>query len=294
VPRAAANGIEIEYETFGDAASPTMLLITGFMGQLIAWEDDFCSMLAEHDLHVVRFDNRDTGYSTHLDGVRVDALAMAPADDAGRSTAGVPYLLSDMADDAVALLDHLGVQRAHVVGESMGGMIAQLIAIEHPGRVITLTSIMSHPGDLDVGQPDPEVAAAMLAPPPEDPEGAIAHTAEVIKLIGSPRYYDEKRAKETARAARDRMTYPEGAIRQYAAIMASPSRTDDLRRLDVPTLVIHGRADRVVPLSGGQRVAEVVPGANLLVLHDMGHDRPEPLWPLIVDAIVSHTRHAIG
>jgi len=294
VPRAASNGIEIEYETFGDAASPTVLLITGFMGQLIAWEDDFCTMLAEHGLHVVRFDNRDTGYSTHLDGVRVDALAMAPAADAGRSAAGVPYLLSDMAADAVGLLDHLGVQRAHVVGESMGGMIAQLIAIEHPGRIITLTSIMSHPGDLDVGQPDPEVAAAMLAAPPEDPEGAIAHTAEVIKLIGSPRYYDEKRAKETARAARDRMTYPEGAIRQYAAIMASPSRTEDLRRLDVPTLVIHGRADRVVPLSGGQRVAEVVPGANLLVLHDMGHDRPEPLWPLIVDAVVSHTRHAIG
>src|SRR4051812_28748638 len=264
------------------------------MGQLIAWEDDFCTMLAERDLHVVRFDNRDTGYSTHLDGVTVDAMAMAPAEDAGRSSAGVPYLLSDMAADAVGLLDHLGVQRAHVVGESMGGMIAQIIAIEHPERVITLTSIMSHPGDLDVGQPDPEVAAAMLAPPPDDDDGAIAHTANVIRVIGSPRYYDEKRARETARASRARMQYPQGAIRQYAAIMASPSRTADLRDLDVPTLVIHGRADRVVPLSGGERVAETVPGANLLVLHDMGHDRPEPLWPLMVDAISSHARQAIG
>jgi pimeloyl-ACP methyl ester carboxylesterase len=293
--RAQANGIDIEYDTFGDPGDPALLLVTGFTAQLTLWDKRFCQMLADAGRFVIRFDNRDCGLSTKLDGVHVDIMnVMASVGTGTLSHEGIPYLLSDMSADAFGLLDHLGIDNAHVVGASMGGMIAQTMAIEQPERVLTLTSIMSTTGEPEFGQPHPDAMQALLAPPPAEREAYVDQSAATSKVFASPRYYDEAKVRERAAAAYDRSFYPEGAARQLAAILGSGSRADGLRTLRVPTLVIHGRADTLITPSGGDRTAELVPAANLLMLNDMGHDLPEPLWPLIVDAIVSHTKYAIA
>jgi pimeloyl-ACP methyl ester carboxylesterase len=205
----------------------------------------------------------------------------------------VPYTLSDMAADAVGLLDALGIDRAHVVGASMGGMIVQHMAIEHPARVRSLVSVMSMPGEPEVGQPTPEAAAALLAPPPTERQAYI--DASVNWMVWhSKKHRDEARTREQAAADYDRSFYPDGAPRQLAAIYASGRRTEGLSQLDVPTLVIHGRDDTLITPSGGFRTAELVPGADLLYVADMGHDLPEPLWPFFVDVVVAHTRRADG
>jgi pimeloyl-ACP methyl ester carboxylesterase len=294
MPTAAHGDIEICYETFGDRRRPLLLLVMGLGAQMIAWPDDWCTALADAGHFVVRFDNRDCGLSTKLQGVRVDLAAVLAAWEGQGTMPPVPYLLSDMADDAVAVLDGLGIERAHIVGASLGGMIVQTMAIEHPERLLTLTSIMSTTGERAFYQWDPEVRARLMTPPPTDRGGAIASSVEVGRLLGSPRYFDPAEAAASGAAAYDRAFFPEGVMRQTAAIRASGSRDDGLRRLSVPTLVIHGMADRLILPIGGQHTAEIVPGANLLLLHDMGHDLPRPLWPLLVDAIVSHTTHAIG
>ncbi|HKA04257.1 MAG TPA: alpha/beta hydrolase [Acidimicrobiales bacterium] len=293
MPRAAANGIELEYETFGSPTDPALLLVMGLGGQLIAWEDAFCRRLADTGRYVVRYDNRDVGLSTHFDDADIDLGTVLASALAGGPRPPVPYTLSDMAADAVGLLDALHVERAHIVGASMGGMIVQTMAIEHPERVLTMTSIMSTTGEEGVGQPSPEAIQVLLSPPPADRAEAIDGAVEGWKMIGSPRYIDEERVRQRAAEAFDRSFYPAGTNRQLAAVVASGSRADGLRRLRIPTLVIHGRADSLIQLSGGERTAELVPGANLLVMNDMGHDLPEPLWPLVVDAIASHTTHAI-
>src|SRR5579859_836697 len=294
MPAASANGLKIEYDTAGDPADTSVLLITGFTGQLVAWEQPFVDALVAAGRHVIRYDSRDTGRSTHLDGVMPDVAGIKAAVAAGATATGAPYSLSDMGADAVGLLDHLGIAQAHVVGESMGGMVGQVLAIEHPERVRTLTAIMSHAGDPVLGQPDPDVEAAMLTPPPAERDAYLDHSVALMRLIGSPRYFDAAEARQVAALRFDRAYYPEGALRHYAAIIAAPTRAGALSRLRVPTLVIHGRADRVVPLPGGEQIARSVPGAIMLVLNDMGHGRPSPLRPIITDAIVSHTRHAIG
>jgi pimeloyl-ACP methyl ester carboxylesterase len=206
----------------------------------------------------------------------------------------VPYTLSDMAADGIAVLDSLGIERAHIVGASMGGMIVQTMAIEHPERLRTVTSIMSMTGEPDYGQAAPEAMAALMRPPPEDRAQAIEASVEGSKIFSSPRYFDASGARERAAASYDRAFYPEGAGRQMGAIVASGDRADALRNVKLPFLVIHGRADTLISLSGGERTAELVPGANLVVLNDMGHDLPEPLWPFVVDLIASHASHAIG
>jgi pimeloyl-ACP methyl ester carboxylesterase len=268
----------------------------GFTAQMTLWDERFCQMLADAGRYVIRFDNRDCGLSTKLDGVHVDILSIMMALGSGQplSHEGVPYVLSDMAADAFGVLDHLGVRQAHIVGASMGGMIVQTMAIEHPERVLTMTSIMSMTGEPEFGQPHPDAMQALLTVPPTDRAAYVDSAAVTTKVFSSPRYFDEAKVRERAAAAYDRSFYPEGASRQLAAIVTSGSRADGLRALRVPTLVIHGRADTLITPSGGERTAELVPAANLLMLNDMGHDLPEPLWPPIVDAIISHTTHAIA
>jgi pimeloyl-ACP methyl ester carboxylesterase len=285
MPIAPANGIELHYDTFGDEGDPALLLIMGLGAQSIAWDEDFCLALADRGFRVIRFDNRDVGLSSKIDGVELAATGAAMAAALAGEAVEAPYLLSDMAADAVGLLDHLGIDRAHVVGASMGGMIAQTLAIEHPGRVCTLTSIMSTTGSLEVGRPDPEAMAVLVTPRPKDRESAIAQGVEATRVIGSPEHFDEDRARQRAATAYDRCFYPEGFVRQLLAIMASGDRTEKLRRLDVPTLVIHGSVDPLVTPSGGQATADAIPGAELLVLDGMGHDLPPFFWTPIVEAI---------
>jgi pimeloyl-ACP methyl ester carboxylesterase len=292
MPRALVhNGIELEYDTFGSPDDPTLLLIMGFSAQMTAWDEKFCQLFADAGLFVVRFDNRDCGLSTKLDGQTVDVGAVILAALADQPVPPVPYTLSDMAADAVGLLDHLGVERAHVMGASMGGMIAQHVAIEHPSRVRSLVSIMSMPGEPEVGQPTPEAGAALLEPPPTNREDYI-ESAPKWMIWQSKKYADLDEVKADAARSFDRSFYPEGSPRQLAAIYASGRRTEGLQGLDVPTLVIHGRDDTLIAPSGGFRTAELVPGAHLLFVADMGHDMPQPLWPLFVDSIVSHVRRA--
>jgi pimeloyl-ACP methyl ester carboxylesterase len=285
--------IEIEYETFGSAHDPALLLVMGFTAQAIAWDTGFCEALAEGGRYVIRFDNRDCGLSTHLDGLRVNPQEVMKAQLAGEPAPPTPYTLSDMANDAVGLLDALGIQRAHVVGASMGGMIVQTIAIEHPERCLSMTSIMSSPGDPRAGKPTPEALAFLMTPPPTEREAYIAN-AEQGAITGSKKYFDVAKARERAAAAYDRAFYPEGAPRQLAAIYASGDRTEALHGVTVPSLVLHGRDDTLITPSGGALTAEAIPGAHYLLLADMGHDLPEPLWPLIVPAITNFQDHAVG
>jgi len=291
MPRAEANGIELEYETFGSPDDPAIVLISGLGAQLITFHPDFCDQLVCRGYYVIRFDNRDVGLSTHLDGVAADPMAVMSASLSGEELPPVPYTLSDMASDAVGLLDHLGIDRAHVLGASMGGMIAQTIAIEHPDRCLSLTSVMSSPGDPRAGKPTPEALAALMAPPPSERAAYVA-AADRTKVWSSKRWFDADRARERAGASFDRAFYPEGATRQLAAIYASGDRTELLAGVEVPTLVIHGRDDNLITPSGGTLTAEAIPEASLLLLAHMGHDMPEPLWPVIVDAVISHTVHA--
>ena len=289
MPRAlVATGMELEYDTFGLPTDPALLLIMGFTAQMTAWDERLCQAWADAGRFVIRFDNRDCGLSTKLDGQEPDIAGAMAAAFAGSAAPPLPYTLSDMAADAVGLLDHLGIDRAHVVGASMGGMIAQVMAVEHPGRVITLTSMMSQPGDLEVGQPTPEAAASIFAPQPTNRDEYI-ESASRWMVWQSKKYGDLAFLREVAGREFDRSFYPEGAPSQLAAMYGSGRRFEALQHLDVPTLVIHGRDDTLITPSGGFRTADLIPGAHLLYLADMGHDLPEALWPIIVNAIITHT-----
>ena len=285
------DGLTIAYETTGSPADPVILLVAGLGSQLISWDDGFCSMLSDAGRYVVRFDNRDAGLSTSVGGDPVDLGAVmraASSGDLAAARALVPYTLNDMAADAVGLLDALDIDRAHVVGASMGGMIAQAMAIEHPGRVRTLTSIMSTTGEPGYGRSSPEARQVLLSPAPTDRDAFIEDSVRAL-VWHSRRYRDVDAVRAYAARAYDRSFRPEGTARQLAGITASGSRAGGLAALTVPTLVIHGLDDTLIEPSGGERTAELVPGARLLLVPDMGHDRPEPLWPVLVEAIVSHT-----
>jgi len=275
---AQVGDLEIAYETFGDPADSAVLLIMGLGSQMILWPDELCEALAEEGYFVIRFDNRDVGRSTILD---------APPPDLQRVAAGeadAPYLLDQMAEDAVGLLDALGIDRAHVVGASLGGMIAQRLAIDHPERVLTLASIMSTTGDREVGNPTPEAMTVLMTAPPLDREGYLESTVQARGVIGS-RPLDEDRTRDLAGRAFDRGYHPQGTARQFAAIIASPDRTTALRELRIPTLVLHGSEDPLIDPSGGRATAAAIPDAELVVIDDMGHDLP--LWSLdaIADAL---------
>jgi pimeloyl-ACP methyl ester carboxylesterase len=286
---APANGIEIAYEMFGDPGDATVLLIMGLGVQMLGWDGEFCRMLAERSFHVVRFDNRDVGRSTKIEGgPRADVMAAAAGDLSSAS-----YGLDQMADDGAGLLEHLGVDAAHVVGASQGGMIAQALAIRHPERVLSLTTIMSTTGDRAVGQPHPEAIPALLSRPPADREGFAEFVVGAWRVIGSPGFEaDEEALRARGRASFDRGIHPEGTARQLVAILASGDRTDALRRLDVPALVIHGTDDVLVDVSGGKATAAAIPGARLELFEGMGHDLPRSLWPRFVDLIAENAARA--
>jgi pimeloyl-ACP methyl ester carboxylesterase len=285
---APANGIEIVYQAFGDPAGPALLLIMGLGVQMLGWDEELCELLAGRGFHVVRFDNRDVGRSTNVDGGQVNVLEALSGD-----LSSVSYTLSDMADDTAGLLDHLGVERAHLVGASQGGMIAQTLAIERPERVLSLTSIMSMTGDPSVGQPHPEALPALLTRPPSDRDGFVEFVVRMWGVIGSPGFdADEEDLRRQAGASFDRGIHPEGTARQLVAVLASGDRTAALRRLDVPALVIHGVDDPLIDVSGGKATAEAIPGAELVLIEGMGHDLPRALWPRFVSLIAANAQRA--
>jgi pimeloyl-ACP methyl ester carboxylesterase len=268
-------GIDIAYERFGEADIPPVLLLMGLGTQMLGWPDGFCEALVGRGLHVIRSDNRDIGLSSHLTD--------APAPDLGSifrgDTSSASYTLSDMAADTIGLLDALGLESAHLVGASMGGMIAQTTAIEHPRRVRSLTSIMSSTGDPTVGQATREAMAALLSPPAGTREEAIERTLSILRVIGSPGFeLDEADVRWRTGLAFDRAHDPTGVARQLAAIAASGDRTAALRSVSVPTLVLHGADDPLVNVSGGRATAAAIPGAELVVLDGMGHHLSRELW----------------
>ena len=289
MPRATLDtGVEIEYATHGSPEDPTLLLVNGYTSQMIVWEAPLLDGLVAQGLHVVVYDNRDVGLSTSFDGRLVDPAAVQRAMHAGEPVE-VPYTLSDMAADGMGLLTALGIERAHVAGVSMGGMIVQMMAIEHPERVLSLCSIMSAVGDGVTGQPTPEAIQALLAPPRTEREAYIDDALRARVWL-SKRYFDEEAVRQRAARQYDRRFYPEGTTRQLAAIYATGDRTDRLRDLDVPTLVVHGRDDTLIAPSGGERTAELIAGSRYLLLSDMGHDLPTPLVPVLVEALAGHVR----
>ena len=276
--------IELEYDTFGDSNNPALLLIMGYTAQMVAWEDELCRMFAANNLFVIRFDNRDCGLSTKFDGVQVDVNAVIAAALMEDPIPPVPYTLSHMASDAVGLLDYLRIERAHVLGASMGGMIAQVMTIEHPTRVRTLTSVMSMSGEPEYGQSAPEAMNALLSVPPSDRDGYIAH-APVYQAFHSKKYRSDENSKRAAARDFDRCFYPQGAPRQLAAIYATGRRTEQLQAVKTPTLVVHGKDDTLITPSGGERTAELIPNAKFVLLDDMGHDLPQPLWGKFVSLV---------
>ena len=283
--------ITLEYETLGTATDPAVLLIMGFGAQLINWSDQFCQILVDQGFYVIRFDNRDCGLSTKLDGVVVDPNAVVGAALTGQELPAVPYTLSDMAQDAIELLNHLDLESAHILGASMGGMIAQALVIEHPERARSLISLFSVTGEMEYGAPTAEAAEVLLGPPPSDRQAYIEASPK-YGVWQSKRYFDEVAVKREAARAFDRSFYPEGSSRQLAAIYASGSRAEQLQKLQTPTLVIHGTDDTLLPPDGGKRTAELVPGSTFLLVADMGHDLPEPLLPLITGAMTAHMKLA--
>jgi pimeloyl-ACP methyl ester carboxylesterase len=283
MPKVTVRGLELEYETFGDPGAPPLLLVMGWATQMIAWDDAFCEELAGRGFHVIRFDNRDVGLSSKLDALGLPDLGGIMA-----GSASAPYTLEDMADDAVGLMDALWIRSAHVVGASMGGFIAQLVAIRHPERVRSLTSIMSGLGGGDQVQPGLEVSAALMTQPPSGREDLIEWGVGISRLISGPAYFDEQRARQQRAQAFERSVSVPGSLRQLAAIIAAPSRKEALSRLSVPFLVIHGDADPLIPVENGRRTAAAVPRARLLILPGMGHDLPPQVWPQVIDAVAEN------
>lgn len=277
-----ASGIRLCYQTFGDPESgEPLLLIMGLSGQMIWWEDDFCVMLAEAGFFVIRYDNRDVGRSTKLKGHPVTMRQVAKAYLGMRVEA--PYSIADLAHDAFGLLDHLQIESAHVCGISMGGMIAQTMATEHPERVRTLTSIMSSTGRRSVGWTSPRILPRLVAKRPKAIEEMIDFNLESWRFIASPGYpFDEDGMRRLARATLDRGRAGNGVARQMLALLTQPDRTEALHALTMPTLVIHGLSDRMVHVSGGRATAAAIPGSELLLVKGMGHDLPPDLWELYV------------
>jgi pimeloyl-ACP methyl ester carboxylesterase len=281
------RGITLCYETFGEPSDPTALLVMGLGTQMVAWHEEFCRGLAEKGLHVVRFDNRDIGRSTHLKGAPPSIVQLL-----SRSRGAARYTLADMAEDAATLLGELSLSPAHVIGASMGGMIAQTLAARHPHSVRSLVSIMSNTGARLTGQPRLRVYPAFLRRAPRERSAFIEHMVRLFQTIGSPGFeQDIEDIRTLAALSYDRGHDPNGPGRQLAAIIASGNRTAEVSRIQAPTLVIHGSADPLVAPSGGRAIARAIRGARLMMVDGMGHDLPRPLWPRLIDAIAGHALH---
>jgi pimeloyl-ACP methyl ester carboxylesterase len=284
IQQARVGDIEIAFETFGRREDPPVLLVMGLATQMIGWPDDFCRELAGRGHFVVRFDNRDIGLSTHLHEAGTPELMSVFAGD--RSS--VAYALTDLADDTVGLLDALGLDSVHLVGASMGGMVAQLAALRAPERVRTLTSIMSSTGDPSVGGPSDAALALLLTPAARDRDGAVQRVVDTYRVIGSPGFeFDESALRDRAGLSFDRAHDPAGVARQLAAVLTTPDRTRDLTSLPMPVLVVHGAEDQLVDVSGGRATAAAIPGAELLVVDGMGHDLPRAVWPRLIERMTA-------
>jgi len=293
MPNVTANGIQIEYDTLGDSSFPALLLIAGNGAQMIFWEVEFCESLAKKGYFVIRFDNRDAGLSTKFEEAGIpDFMAAIKAAMEGKPVESA-YSLDDMADDAVGLLNALGIEKAHICGASMGGMIAQVISYRYPKHVLSLTSIMSTTGNPDLPQAKPEALAAVLAPAPEERGAYVEHNMNTWRTIWSPGFpFEEKRARTFMEKSYDRSYYPQGMSRQNIALIANGDRRLLLASIKVPTLVIHGADDPLIPVEGGKDTARVIPGARLCIINGMGHDMPKGVWAEIVDAISKHAVQA--
>jgi len=296
MPTIQANGITIEYDTFGDHASPPLLLIMGFSGQMILWDEEFCKKLADRGLYVIRFDNRDVGLSSKIESAGENDFNEVVAAILQGQKIQVPYTLDDMAGDAIGLLDELGIKRAHVLGTSMGGMVAQIMAIKYPERLYSLISMSSTTGN-------PEIVAGIstdkdfwpVSPMavPHDREANIEYMVQGMReLAGQGFEFEEEHLRGVAQVSYDRCFYPQGAERQLLAIMVSGNRRPLLEKLKVPTLVVHGDADVLVPVEGGMDTSRAIPGATLLIVEGMGHDLPRGAWDRIVDAVAMHVKNA--
>lgn len=286
MPELTANGTKIYYERFGSEDDPAVLFVSGLGSQIVYWRPGFIDPIVDAGFQAVLFENRDSGYSQHLDNERVSVMRVVEAIAAGEEP-DVPYLLSDMADDAVGVLDELSIDAAHIVGVSMGGYIAQVIATRHPDRVLTLTSIMSTTGNREVGQATPEMTEALYTAPPAERQAAIQSTVDYARLAWGD-YFDEARARETAARNLDRVVYPQGTGRQLAAILASGDRTPALEGITVPTLVIHGEKDPLIDVSGGIATADAIPDAELWIIPGMGHDLPPQLYSELTGRLIKH------
>jgi pimeloyl-ACP methyl ester carboxylesterase len=283
--RAKVGALDLEYETFGEGGAPPVVLVQGFAQQLIRWDERFCERLASLGFHVVRFDSRDVGLSTKLDSAPLPNLPGILSGD----LSSVAYSIDDMADDVAGLIEVLGLGAAHVVGISMGGMIAQALAIRHQARVRSLASIMSTTGNRRVGQPSSEALSVVMRPPSRDREANIEGGVMAWRALRSPGYpFDEQAVRAFVARAFDRCFYPQGAARQMAAIVSQRDRTEALRSVVAPTVVLHGAEDPLVNVSGGEATAQAIDGARLVVVPGMGHDLPEGVWPVVLDTIVSN------
>jgi pimeloyl-ACP methyl ester carboxylesterase len=290
MPTVRANGITIEYEEFGDPEAPPLVLIMGLGMQMVIWEVEFCELIASRGFRVIRFDNRDAGKSSWIeDGPAPDVMAAVFQGDMSSAS----YTLHDMAADTVGLLSALGIDAAHFVGVSMGGMIAQTCAILYPERVLSLCSMSSTTGNREVGYPHPEIVPILLGPRSRTREEAMDRWVMSVQAFGSKGLpLDLERLRRQAAEAWDRGVNPRGFARQLIAIYASGDRTEHLRQLDVPTVVIHGTDDKLIDPSGGRATADAIPGAELVIVEGMGHDLPLAAWPTLVDAITRNVERA--
>jgi pimeloyl-ACP methyl ester carboxylesterase len=291
-----ANGIQIAYETFGDPTSPALLLTIGLGAQMIHWQDEFCQQIADAGYHVIRYDNRDSGLSTKIGELReMEIMEKLMASFTGQAVS-IPYTIEDMANDAAGLLDAVNIDKAHICGMSMGGMIAQTFAINNPLRTRSLISIYSTPGNRTLFPSTPEVSEAMMKPVPREREPYIDYMIDFYKLTYGPGLpFDEDYHRALFAKAYDRSLCPEGSLRQLLAVMTQDNRTSKLGDLKVPALIIHGDADPLVPLAGGQATADAIPGATLMVIKGMGHVTPNlnAYWSDIKDAMVNHMGKAV-
>ncbi len=294
MPKAQANGLELHYEEHGNPDDPAMLLIMGFGAQLTLWPDELVDALTAHGFRVIRYDNRDIGLSEKLDGVKAPGLIKMTLLSKIGMTPKVPYTLSDMADDAAGLLDTLGIDKAHIVGASMGGMIAQHFAARHASRCLSFTQVFSTTGNPRLPAAKKEALKALVTRPKStDEEALVDHGVMLARTIGSPGYpSDEDRLRTRTRASVQRSFYPEGPTRHLSAIVADGDRREMIKEIDVPTLVLHGEDDPLVPCEGGRDTAACIPGAKLKTIPGWGHDLPIELVDEVADAIAAHANGA--